>query len=433
MSSLAIAQPARFEPIVTAPQIYPWTEVHAWLDLLPMLFITVGGWIQAGTGPVAFRFTALAEDSLERRLVRIAFSLLIVLLISTRFKRVMELCRRERAILVMPAIAFISLLWSQNRGHTLADAINLALSTLFAVYLYGRYPNKRLLSFLVFAAGITLLMCVASVIVTPSVGIDSFQQDAWRGVFGQRNNCAVVCVLFLLVSLHYQSRTLTERMVRGGVLVVSSVFILMSGSRTGWLLAGLTLALTFGLRLIQRMGSLDRIVLLVGLTLPFAILIGLVALNFNQALALIGKDPTLTQRTVIWSEVIPSIAERPFQGYGYSAFWMGLNGESERAVLATGWMEGQAQDGYLDVLLGLGVVGFVPLCWMFCRGLVQAWRTIQANAIAPQIQLAIVLLIAVMAQNIGETSILLPLGIPWFYAVLAFLILAFATKDAEVL
>jgi hypothetical protein len=68
----------------------PWREVNAWLDLLPTIFITVGGWIQVGTGPVAFRFTALAEDSLTRRLARIAFSFLIVLLISTRFQRVLR-------------------------------------------------------------------------------------------------------------------------------------------------------------------------------------------------------------------------------------------------------------------------------------------------------------------------------------------------------
>jgi hypothetical protein len=47
--------------------------------------------------------------------------------------------------------------------------------------------------------------------------------------------------------------------------------------------------------------------------------------------------------------------------------------------------------------------------------------------------LATVLLPLVLVENIGESSFLLPLGIPWFYALLAFLALAQPTKHAEAL
>jgi exopolysaccharide production protein ExoQ len=431
MASIAIGQVA--EPqLAPAHKTSPWSEVNAWVDLLPTIFIAVGGWIHVGTGPIAFRFTAAEEDSFARRLTRIALSFLIVVLISTRFKKILRICFKEKLFLALPALAFASVLWSQNRSHTLVDALNLALTTLFAVYLYLRYPGRRLLAFLTFSAAISLLISLASVIFVPSVGIDSFQQDAWRGIFGQRNNCAVICVFFLLAALHYRSRILTERMMRGFVVVVAATFIVMSGSRTGWLLAALALVLTYGLPLVQRMGSLDRIVFLMCSTIPLVVLGILVANNSNQLLATIGKDPTLTQRTIIWSEVFPSIAKRPVQGYGYSSFWMGLNGESAHAVLVTQWMEGQAQDGYLDALLGLGLLGFVPLIWMFGRALFHAWGSIQAGIGAAQIQFGIVVLLVVLMQNIGETSILLPLAIQWLYALLALLLLSRSKKILEV-
>jgi len=429
MASIAIAQAPEATPAASGLTT-PWTAVWAWVDLLPTIFIAVGGWIQTGTAPVAFRFSATAEDSLARRLTRIAFSLLIVLLISTRFQKVLSVCRKELLFLALPILAFASVLWSQNPSHSLVDAINLTLTTIFAIYLYVRYPGKCLLAFLTFAAAVSLLISLASVIFTPSVGIDSFQQNAWRGIFGQRNNCAVVCVFFLLLALHYRSRTFTRNVLRCSVVVLASAFVLMSGSRTGWLLAAVAFALTLGLRLVQRLGSLDRIVLLMGLIIALSIVSFLIASNFDQALAILGKDPTLTQRTVIWAEVLPSIAKRPLQGYGYSSFWMGLNGESAHAVLVSGWMEGQAQDGYLDVLLQLGLLGFVPLLWMFVRGLWQAWGTIQGRVTAAQVQFAIVTLLIVLIQNIGETSVLLPLGIPWLYSLLAFLVLGFSKKSA---
>jgi exopolysaccharide production protein ExoQ len=410
-----------------------WTEVYAWLALLPTLFITVSGRIESYSGPVAFRFTAMEEDSLVRRMMRLGCSLLVLFLLSTRFREIAGACRRAKFFLVLPGLAFASALWSQNPVHTLVDASNLGLTTLFAVYLYVRYPGKRLIEFLTFAAAISLLLSAFLVIFVPSAGIDEFQQDAWRGIFGQRNNCAVVCTLFLVLGLHYRAHSFMQQIVRGTVLLLAPVFILMSGSRTGWVLTALALVLTYSMRLIARVRSLDRIAFLMALAVPTALAIGLVATNFNQILAVMDKDPTMTQRTVIWAEVIPSIAKHPLQGYGYSSFWAGLNGESMQTVLTTGWMEGQAQDGYLDVLLELGLIGLVPLVWMFVRAFAQAAKALERKVAGTVVLAATVLLPLILVENIGESSLVTPLGIPWFYALLAFLILAFSRSCVEAL
>jgi exopolysaccharide production protein ExoQ len=408
-----------------------WTEAYAWLALLPVLFITVGGWIQTDSSPVAFRFTAMAEDSFARRITRIGCSLLMLFLLSTRFREIVMVCRKSKLFLVLPGLAFASAVWSQNPSHTLVDAVNLTLTTLFAIYLYVRYPGRRLIAFLIFAAAVSLLFSIFLVIFVPSVGIDAFQQDAWRGIFSQRNNCAAVCTLFFVVGLHYGARSFTEQIARGTVLLLSAIFILMSGSRTGWVLTALALVLTYGMRLIARMRSLERIAFLMSVAIPAALLIFLVATNFNELLAVMDRDPTMTQRTVIWAEVLPSIAKHPLKGFGYSSFWAGLNGESMQTVLVTGWMEGQAQDGYLDVLLELGVIGLVPLIWMFVRGFIQGAAALERKVAGSVVLLAIVTLFLVLVENIGESSFLMPLGIPWFYALLAFLVLAFSRDSAE--
>jgi exopolysaccharide production protein ExoQ len=408
-----------------------WTEAYAWLALLPTLFITVSGRIQTDSGPVAFRFTAMEEDSLARRLTRLGCALLVLFFVSTHFHGILAACKRAKLLLLFPALAFASAVWSQNPAHTLVDATNLFLTTLFAIYLYVRYPGQRMVSFLTFAASIALLLSALAVIAFPGVGIDAFQQDAWRGVFGQRNNCATVCSLFLALALHCRPRGLTERITRGSVLFLSVVFIVMSGSRTGWIVAALAVGLTLGLRLIAHMRSLDRLAFLMSLAIPTLLLVSFVATNFTQILALMDKDPTMTQRTVIWAEVLPSIARHPLQGYGYSSFWTGLSGESMQAVLTTGWMEGQAQDGYLDVLLQLGLIGLVPLAWALMRAFKQAAGALERRVANSLVRLAIVLLPLVMVENIGESSFLLPLGIPWFYVLISLLILNFSPGRVE--
>ena len=80
---------------------------------------------------------------------------------------------------------------------------------------------------------------------------------------------------------------------------------------------------------------------------------------------MLGKDLTLTGRTGIWSAVLDSIAKRPLLGYGYQAFWLGLEGESYRIILAVSWVLAQAQNGFLDVMLEMGTVGLAIVLLVF--------------------------------------------------------------------
>ena len=406
-------------------------EVSCWLALLPTLFIAVGGRIQTDSAPIAFRFTAMEEDSLERQLTRLVCSFLVIFLISGRIRESLAACSKSKLLLLLPAIAIASVFWSQNPRHTLIDGLSLLLTTLFAIHLRFRYPSDRIVVFLNIAAFVALLLCAISVVVFPSVGIDAYQQGAWRGVFGQRNNCAAACTLFLTVALHAPTRGIVEKLIRASVLLLSIVFIVMSGSRTGWLLAALAVVLTYILRFTARIRSLDRILFLLVLAVPVSLAVVVASTYFNQILAVLDKDPTLTQRTIIWAQVVPSIAKHPLVGYGYSAFWAGLHGESIQTILTTGWMQGQAQDGYLDILLQVGLLGLVPTVLLFLRGFGQAANLIQGKLLDSSKSLAIVLLPLILIENIGESSIMAPLGLPWFFALIALSILGSPSQRAE--
>ena len=402
-----------------------WIEVSSWIALIPALFITVGGRVQlAEAGSVALRVTAMAEDSFARRVVMLICSLIILLLISTRFSDVARTLITRRLILVLPVLAFVSVFWSRNPTHTIVDATNLTLTTLFVAYLYVRYPAERLLWFMTLSAAVSLILSAMAVVFFPSIGIDAYQQNAWRGILWQRNNCATACVFYLVIGLQYRARVPLEYTLRGIVLLLSLVFIVMSGSRTGWGLAVFALVISYGLRFASSLDSLHRIVLCMAALILSLVAVIALAFHFKEALALFGKDPTLTQRTVIWAEALMSIAKHPLVGYGYSAFWAGLSGESMQSVLVTGWMEAQAQNGYLDVLLQLGLLGLVPLVWMIARGLIHSRRALRERRLTPTICTATVFLIVMMVENITESSFLVSEGLLWFYMLLAVFVLS---------
>ena len=102
-----------------------------------------------------------------------------------------------------------------------------------------------------------------------------------------------------------------------------------------------------------------------------------------------------------------------------------------QAVLVTGWMEGQAQDGYLDILLQLGLLGLIPVMALFVRAGMHAVSAMERKMLNRVVLFAIVLLPVILVGNIGESTLLLPLGTSWFYALLAFLILARPELYAE--
>src|SRR5260370_31854078 len=82
---------------------------------------------------------------------------------------------------------------------------------------------------------------------------------------------------------------------------------------------------------------------------------------------------TLTGRTAIWVGITQSISKRPILGYGFYAFWQGLNGESANIILANHWVFGYAHNGMLEILLQLGIVGLVAFLITFFRGTKDAW------------------------------------------------------------
>jgi len=82
-----------------------------------------------------------------------------------------------------------------------------------------------------------------------------------------------------------------------------------------------------------------------------------VSANAEAIAALFGKDLTLTGRTNFWPFILDKVWKSPWLGYGFGAFWRGLEGTSADIWYASGWKPPNSHNGYLDLLLELGFVG----------------------------------------------------------------------------
>jgi exopolysaccharide production protein ExoQ len=76
---------------------------------------------------------------------------------------------------------------------------------------------------------------------------------------------------------------------------------------------------------------------------------------------LLGKDETLTGRTEIWASVDRAIADRPWLGHGYAAFWIQGQTPAELIWLDLQWETPDAHSGWREVVLQIGILGLVVL------------------------------------------------------------------------
>jgi exopolysaccharide production protein ExoQ len=85
---------------------------------------------------------------------------------------------------------------------------------------------------------------------------------------------------------------------------------------------------------------------------------------FEGLVSSLGRDTTLTGRTVIWERVL-GMGSNPIIGTGYSSFWLGERGEF---LLDLNWQRlTQAHNGYIEVYLNLGLIGLGLLVLMIIK------------------------------------------------------------------
>jgi len=133
--------------------------------------------------------------------------------------------------------------------------------------------------------------------------------------------------------------------------------------------------------------------------------------NLPWLLAVLQRDTTLTGRTELWHALLPSIMARPWLGYGFNAFWM-AQGESSNVMQQVNWLVKDADNGFLNVVLDLGILGLSILVagyLVFWRRAVRLLRTTTgADAIWHCVYLVLVFL-----YNLTVSGLLVQNNIFW--------------------
>jgi len=137
------------------------------------------------------------------------------------------------------------------------------------------------------------------------------------------------------------------------------------------------------------------------------------------ALEAIGRNPSLTDRTLIWSQVVKLVPNR-WIGSGYASFWLGGRLETMILNVTHHWVPNQAHNGYLEIYANLGWIGVALLSFVLFGGY---WRVVHRFARdVPASHLLLSYFLVGLVSNITEASffrIAIPVWLFFLFAVTA--------------
>jgi exopolysaccharide production protein ExoQ len=408
--------------------------VVTWLLMIPLFFFACRGilWFQASQGNsvagTGFNSMAAAKGGGEATVLVTVF-LCVLLLLMTRVISVLEMCSSNRVFLALALYALASCAWSQFPSRSLQFGIYIVLNLLFVFYLHSRFHPRALMQLFALIGWIVVLSSIVFAVALPKYGVDhrASTSGAWQGVFVYKNTCSIMVTFLLAVVFYMPVRSLRDKLLRAAYFLLSVFLVIKTQARTGWIVLAVLLAYVVIMKLIGSLKANDRTAVVVMLATGFMVFVVGGGLYYSQILLALGKDSTLTGRTGIWKLVVVSAMKSPLLGYGYRAFWTGLQGESAYITLMEQWTVPGAHNGFLESWLDLGLIGL----GMVLVTMVVAFRngvTCLSHGATPIVKWYISILVMTIVTNTAEMTLMFPNYLTWIMYVLACVGLARESK-----
>jgi exopolysaccharide production protein ExoQ len=230
-----------------------------------------------------------------------------------------------RVLWVFPFFALASTVWSQSSHDTLKYSLEFVSTVGCAVLAASLLKPRAMLSALACCLVATALLSVlfGKESVDPLTG-----SSAFVGVFESKNQLGFFTSLMLLAAVALiidGKQPLMARLLGLLALALSLPLLVLTRSGTAMVSAVLASTVLIVNLVISRLSTFERArILCVGAIIMLPIVILLVVAGDDVGallLGFMGKDATLTGRTLLWAHALQLIPQHPLFGYGYQAFW----------------------------------------------------------------------------------------------------------------
>lgn len=298
------------------------------------------------------------------------------------------------AIVVFGAL---SVLWSMEPMVSARAAPQIAITVLAAIMFAQGLPARTF---------IAMLMCAQISSIVASFFVS--------GIFGAKNSLGLQLALALLSSVWVLLDRNQPKYARAIALsaIIGAPYMLLSAGSEGALLTGfMAIAGSIAIFLSRGLQPEARTVLFwLGLVAALVAL-GIAFLSidhlFDMFLSSIGKDTSLTGRTVLWSRAAGIISDYPWGGVGLQAFWVEGNTEAIR-FWEMFYIYGHAgfhfHDLWLEIGVELGLIGLFIAALTAIIVVFNVWRWALRDP-GPESCFFVGFVTLIMLRTVGEVEL----------------------------
>ena len=275
-----------------------------------------------------------------------------------------------RAIYLLTAVFFAeSMAVTRYPQEQLITCLRFSTTVFFALWLLDHFGIRRILELIVYAQAGIVAASLFLMITAPGTAFSSEQSaHDFIGLLNAKNSaasefsCGILIQSILLRIRMQEKQAVSQRFI---FLLVLQIVLLLMCHATGPVIFVL-IPLVYLFRIEPRRDRQHR--LHIGLdyilvSVSFLIVALTILPLFTPILNALGKDATLTGRTVLWNRIIEMMTQsHTFTGYGYEMFWRdtkavaeyhaGFEANSWGATMTTG-----AHNVLLEFWLNVGLFG----------------------------------------------------------------------------
>jgi O-antigen ligase len=372
--------------------------------LIPVTWLALGGsrsvseWLYV-TRPGASAEALLEGDPVNRVVYTglVAMGLAVLLF---RGPKVLKLLQANAVIVVFLLYCALSLTWADHPDvgfkrwvKTVGDFV------MVLIVVSERDPSDAIRRLFIWTGFLLIPLSMLMIKYYPDLA-RYYSRFEWAtlysGVTTNKNNLGAICMLFGLASASQflaalSGRTKTgrgRRLVAHGLILVMVMWLFDLAKSTTSLMCfftGIVLLIALEMRApATQMGTSaakemrkSRLVaehLLANALVAFLIVVPAMVLfgGLDGILRMLGKDPTLTDRTLIW-ELLFELAPNEWVGTGFENFWLGPRLDKIWSVYK--WAPNQAHNGYVETFLNLGWIGVALVIAVLANG----YRTVMTG------------------------------------------------------
>jgi exopolysaccharide production protein ExoQ len=305
----------------------------------------------------------VVEDPIGAILVYFRIFLCFVVIVFVSLRAGVDWSLSIIPITFMPfvVLALASSLWAEEPRNVFRAAVVLAMLYVALPLLFHRMGLVECVKALIYLIAFVVIASAALAIFIPSIGrhtgLELFQfthSGKWRGIFSHKNGLGPWAAYGSVFLFTHGWLVGAPRVLLWMARASAVACLIFSGSATALIAAFALLGVWVLLALLRRHSITFVALIVVGSLLCSA---GLFLLASEQLFALLNRDLTFTGRSTIWEIAVVYFYKQPWFGYGYQTLG-GLNFLNVVSLL-TGQPIPGPENGYLTILLDLGIVGFL--------------------------------------------------------------------------